>query len=93
MWVDEMRLKAVRIQFLNIKFHKGGTQMKREMAMLALSAAVALGCIGCGGNSGNDESKPAEAEDQTENSGKTDSNADDTTSEKPFAGQTVRVTS
>ena len=42
MWVDEMRLKAVRIQFLNIKFHKGGTQMKREMAMLALSAAVAL---------------------------------------------------
>ena len=55
MWVDEMRLKAVRIQFLNIKFHKGGTQMKREMAMLALSAAVALGCIGCGGNSGKDE--------------------------------------
>ena len=41
LWVDEMRLKAVRIQFLNIKFHKGGTQMKREMAMLALSAAVA----------------------------------------------------
>ena len=67
--------------------------MKRKMAMLALSAVVVLGCIGCGGNSGNDESKPAEAEDQTENSGKTDSNADDTTSEKPFAGQTVRVTS
>ena len=69
--------------------------MKREMAMLALSAAVALGCIGCGGNSGKDEQKPAETEtkEPTESSEKTDGNADDTTSEKPFAGQTVRVTS
>lgn len=69
--------------------------MKRKMAMLALSTIVALGCIGCGGNSDGDEQKPAETEqkEQTENSGKTDSSADNTTSEKPYAGQTVRVTS
>ena len=69
--------------------------MKGEMAMLALSAAVALGCIGCGGNSGKDKQKPAETEtkEPTESSEKIDGNADDTTSEKPFAGQTVRVTS
>ena len=69
--------------------------MKRKMAMLALSTVVALGCIGCGGNSDGDEQKPAETEqkEQTENSGKTDSSADNTTSEKPYAGQTVRVTS